>query len=111
MKYLNCFFAICLMLIITSGCEMEQIIPGTGITDDIFNVDAKKGAKAKENPLKVTGSVELIWKGADKGSNKGNKPEELLTFLDIDAIEGTVNKEAKGEIVYTVLETDLSPHR
>ena len=62
------------MLIITSGCDMEQIIPGTGITDDIFNVDAKKGAKAKENPLKVTGSVELIWKGADKGSNKGNKP-------------------------------------
>ena len=111
MKLLKTFSAICLMLIISSGCDMEQIIPGTGLTDDMFNVDAKKGAKAKENPLKVTGSVELLWKGADKGSKKGNKPEELLTFLDIVAIEGTVNKDPKGEIVYTVLETDLSLHR
>ncbi len=51
MKHLLHFFIICLMLIITSGCDMEQIIPRTGITDDIFNLDAKKGAKDKGNPL------------------------------------------------------------
>ena len=109
MRYLNLIFVIFLTLILTSACDEDQIIPGTGMTDELYSLDAKKGAK--ENPLKATGSVELTWKGADKGSNKGNKPEELLTFLDVVAIEGTVNKDPKGEIVYTVLETDLSLHR
>lgn len=111
MKYLNHFFAICLMLCISMGCDMEQIIPWTGITDESRSLDARKSSKADANPLKATGSVELKWKGVDKGSNKGNKPEDLLTFLDIVAIEGTAYKDAIGEIVFTVLETDLSPHR
>ena len=111
MKNLKIFSAICLMLIITSACEEGQIIPGTGLTDEIFNMGAKKGAKVNQKPLKVTGSVELTWKGADKGSDKGNKPEDLLTFLDINAHEGPDQKNPKGEIVFTVLETDYTPHR
>lgn len=109
MKNLNYFSAIILMLVITSACDMEQIIPGTGLTDDIYFEDARKAAKG--NALKVTGSVELIWKGGTKGSDKGNKPEELLTFLDISAHGRTASKDPKGEIVYTVLEPDYSLHR
>lgn len=111
MKALKFFSAICLILIITSGCEEDRLIPGSGLTDEIFNVDAKKGAKAHQKILKVTGSVELTWKGGSKGSDKGNKPEDLLTFLDLNAHEGTDQKDPKGEIVYTVLETDYSLHR
>jgi len=111
MKNLKLFLATCLMLILTYSCDEEQIIPGTGITDEILSMDARKGASVKQNPLKVTGSVELIWKGKDKGSDSGNKPEELLAFLDLSAFEGTGNKDPKGDIVYTVLETDLSLHR
>jgi hypothetical protein len=111
MKALKFFSAICLMLLITSGCEEDRIIPGSGLTDEIFNADAKKGAKANQKPLKVTGSVDLTWKGADKGSDKGNKPEDLLTFLDLNAIEGIDQKNPTGEIVYTVLEADYTLHR
>jgi len=111
MKTLKLFSAICLMLIITSACDESQIIPGTGLTDEVFNMDAKKGAKVKQKALKVTGSVDLTWKGGDKGSDKGNKPGDLLTFLDIYAHEGTDQEDPKGEIMYTVLETDYSLHR
>ncbi len=108
MKCFSYFLAICLILISTA-CDKEQIIPGTGITDDLYGPDIRKSAKV--NPNKVTGSVELFWKGGDKGSNKGNKPEELLTFLEIVAIEGTDTKDPKGEILYRVLEPDFSIHR
>lgn len=98
-----------MMACIALGCEEDRIIPGTGLSVEPFPADARKSAGIKS--MKVTGTVEVNWKGADKGSNMGNKPEELLAFLDINAIESTDRKEARGEIVYTVYQTDFSLHR
>jgi len=97
------------MACLALGCEEDRIIPGTGLSEEWPTEDARKHAGIKSQ--KVTGSVEVVWKGAEKGSDMGNKPEELLAFLDINAIEGIGNKEPKGEIVYTVLRTDSSLHR
>jgi len=109
MKKVTFYLAICMLIMITAGCDEDQIIPGTGTTDEFIQMDARKGAKIQ--PMKITGFVELVWKGENKGGDMGNKPDELRTFMDITAIEGTANINPRGELVFTVLETDLSPHR
>lgn len=100
---------IALMACAALGCEEDSIIPGTGLSDELASADARKRAGTKSR--KVTGSVEVAWKGAEKGNGMGNKPEELLAFLDITAMEATDSKGTKGEIVYTVFQTDGSLHR
>lgn len=108
MKNILFYLAACMMFFII-GCDEQTIIPGTGIEDELILKDARKGAPV--NPMKITGFVEVVWKGGEKGSDMGNKPEELRTFMDITAIEGTGNKEPRGELVFTVLKTDLTLHR
>jgi len=103
------YLAICMFIMITAGCDENQIIPGTGTSDEFIQMDARKGAKIQ--PMMITGFVELVWKGENKGGDMGNKPDELRTFMDITAIEGTASKDPRGELLFTVLETDLSPHR
>lgn len=103
--------AIILALFVSVSCEKETIFPGTGITDVRSGEDARKASSNYDNPFKITGTVELVWKGGTKGSDMGNKPEELLTFMEITAIGGTDIHDVRGELVYTVLETDLSLHR
>ena len=94
---------------VTAGCDEDQIIPGIATSDELIQKDARKGARI--SPMKITGFVELIWKGEDMGGDMGNKPDELRTFMDISAIEGTAWQDPRGELVFTVLEMDLSPHR
>ena len=36
------------MFIIISSCDEDQIIPGTGISDELLIADAKKAANAKK---------------------------------------------------------------
>ena len=114
MKLLRSISVMILVVIVFSGCEKEQISPETDILGELTNVDIRTyngNISTNQKPLKITGLVEVIWKGGKKGSDMGNKPENLLAFVDIFAKEGTVDKDPKGEIVYRVLETDFSLHR
>lgn len=61
--------------------------------------------------LKATGSVEIQWKGAGKGSDAGNKPETLLPFFELNAHMDDGIQGAKGEMVYQVLTEDSLLHR
>jgi len=109
MKPMRILSAIILLIIGTTACEKEQILPETLMADQSAVL---KGAAAKNNQgHKATGSVELIWKGADKGSDKGNKPEDLQVYFDFNALEGNGVKAPKGKLVYRVLEADASLHR
>lgn len=104
-------YVIVLLITFCIGCEKEQILPDAITTENLsLKTQTLKGAK-KQKAAKITGSVELLWKGGAKGSDKGNKPENLLAFIDLNAHEAAKGKGPKGEIVYRVLETDLSLHR
>ena len=97
------------MFVAISGCNKEDILPDSLLADQFSGL---KGAKIKNvMPPKATGSVELIWKGADKGGDKGKKPDDLLVFFDLNAHQGDEENNPKGEMVYTVLEIDSSLHR
>jgi hypothetical protein len=96
-----------LLILGITGCELDDL----QVTDnDVQDQSLLKSVKTGET-LKATGFIELLWKGKEKGGDKGNKPEDLLTFLDFNAHEGTRQKSAKGEIIFQVLETDYSLHR
>ena len=113
MKPLKTLSAVLLLIIVTASCE-KQLMPDADMIDSIVDLnyqDLQAKASVKSALYKATGSVELIWKGADKGGDMGNKPEDLLAFLNFDAHEGNNKKAPKGEIVYQVLETDFSLHR
>ena len=114
MKALIILSAFLLMIMGINACEKDHVLPDAleslenGILKGAESIQAT--AKSKYSP-RATGFVELIWKGASKGSNKGNKPEDLQIFFDLDAHEGTDFKSPKGEIIYTVLNSDASLHR
>ena len=112
MKPINATLAILLMVIGLTSCDKENIYTDSGI--DNLNYQSQNGLKAKKNDLKkATGSIELLWKGKDKGkgSEMGNKPEDLRVFFEFNAHEGNASKPPKGEIVYRVTEPDYSLHR
>ena len=113
MKTVKLLSTVLLCSIVLFGCENNPISPQEGMLDGDLNYqlssiekNANKGIK-----FKATGFVEIEWKGAAKGGEMGNKPEALLTFFDFNASKKDDNAEARGEIAYLVLETDLSPHR
>ena len=110
MKPVRTLSAIILLILGTTACEKEQIMPDTLMADQSSIL---KGAASKKNISghKATGSVELMWKGATKGSDKGNKPDDLQVFFEFNAHEGNSAKAAKGELVFRVLEADASMHR
>jgi hypothetical protein len=72
---------------------------------------SSKTSKKGGNLPMATGSVEFLWKGGDKGSDMGNKPENLLAFFRFNANAGSTDKAPKGEIVYLVTYPDLTLHR
>ena len=90
-----------------SACEKDLVSPNLGVLDD----EATYKSSQKGFLYNATGSVEIEWKGANKGGDKGNKPDALLTFFDFNAKQKDLGSEAKGEMVYLVLESDFSPHR
>ena len=109
MKPLKTLSAILLLMIGITGCEKELILTDSSMADQTGTL---KGAKIKMvEKFKATGSVELKWKGADKGADKGKKPEDLLVFFHLNAHQDYDFKDPKGELVYTVLEIDSTLHR
>lgn len=96
-----------ILIIGITGCELDDL----NVMDNDVQEQAFLKAATTGETLLATGFVELLWKGREKGSDKGNKPEDLLTFLDFNAHEGIRQKSAKGEIIFQVLETDYSLHR
>ena len=102
-----------ILIALFSACETEQVLPDTGMSEDLFTLKSSSSQKSSTNGFlyNATGSVEIEWKGGNKGRENGNKPDALLTFFDIDAKQKDISSEAKGELVYLVLETDMSPHR
>jgi len=109
MKPMRTLSAIILLIVGTTACEKEQILPDSATAEQSGIL---KGAASKnKSGHKATGSVELIWKGATKGSDKGNKPDDLQVFFEFNAHEGKSGNAPKGELVYRVLEADASLHR
>ena len=109
MKPVRTLSAIILLIVGTTACEKEQILPDAQM--DAQSGILKGAASKNKKGHKATGSVELMWKGASKGSDKGNKPDDLLVFFEFNAHEGNDTKDPKGELVYRVLEADASLHR
>jgi len=86
-------------------------MPDNGTLNNPVDLNYQEFNTKKSTIQKVTGSVELIWKGASKGGDMGNKPDNLLAYFNFNAHEGNDKKRPKGELVYQVLETDFSFHR
>jgi hypothetical protein len=107
MKPVRTLSAILLMIVGTTACDKEQILPDTLMADQASML---KGAKIQYSH-RATGSMELIWKGATKGGDMGNKPDNLLVFFEFNAHERKGVNPPKGELVYRVLEADASLHR
>jgi hypothetical protein len=108
MKKFKSTLLIFLIVIGLTNCNEElgtsDFVPANDFEISFSN---KKGMKIK----KATGSVEIVWKGGQKGSDMGNKPENLRAFFDFNAHEGNDEIAPKGEIVYTVTDDFLTPHR
>ena len=114
MKPVRLLSAILLFIIGTSGCDKELMMPDTSMADEISYLKGAKSNKGNSGDNKVrkaTGSVELEWKGAEKGGDKGNKPDDLLVFFEVSAHEGNDVIPPKGELIYRVLESDFTLHR
>ena len=69
----------------------------------------KVNSKIKQS--KVTGLVQIVWKGGGKSMDKGNQPEEMLAFAGFEGFEATDRKSVKGSFVYQVVKPDFSVHR
>jgi len=110
MKTLKTFIVILAIFCGITSCEKGGTFPEFNIPDgnDYLSKDI---LKVRVNLPMATGSVEFLWKGADKGSDMGNKPENLLAFFSFNAHEGNSAKAPKGEIIYQVTKPDLTPHR
>jgi hypothetical protein len=109
MKAVRLLSALFVWIILASACEKEQILPDARMADQSATL---KGAPDKSIiSLQATGSLELIWKGATKGSDAGNKPDELQVFFEFDAHEGKDGRAPKGEVVYWVLDANDVLHR
>lgn len=99
-----------LILMITGLISCEIFDPASDsalLNDQIVTLKGKPGY----DTYKTTGFVEVLWKGADKGGNMGNKPDSLLCFLEFNAHEASIINPAKGEIAYRVLQPDSTLHR
>ncbi len=112
MKAVKLLFVVAFITFI-SGCEKDQVSTDVGMPEDSATYKSSSSEKSSSNKIlyKATGSVEIEWKGAGKGGENGNKPDDLLTFFDFNASQKADNAEAKGEMTYLVLGTDFSPHR
>lgn len=112
MKTLKASLVVFLMLFGTIGCVEEFDLQGDYSSNDVY---LKKADIAK----KLTGSVEIIWKGGKKGndmggemsSEMGNQPENRRAFFEFNAHEATDKSLAKGEVVFYVTAEDLTVHR
>lgn len=110
MKHLKATLLIFLLLTGMSACQKDE----TGLSLDYSMGTDQPGLNSAGIAAKLpkaTGSVEFLWKGAEKGSDMGNKPEALRAFFSFDAHEGYSITSPRGEIIYTVTYPDLSPHR
>lgn len=108
MKKTRTILIIILAIFITTSCEKDP----AGFDMDSLQPDLKKSLKVKPHtPSIATGSVEIAWKGGLKGGTMGNKPENLMAFFEFNAHEASAYKEAKGEIIYTVMKMDTTLHR
>lgn len=100
------------LIILISGCELDTASPDAGLFDELTAVEKSSASKTPKGMLyKATGFVEIVWKGADKGSDMGNKPDALLAFMDISALQKNATSAPVGELTYLVLNTDLTLHR
>lgn len=110
MKQLKTIFVILFLIIGITGCEMNETDLLTELSGGLdtygSNMSLVKGSMPK-----ATGSVEFLWKGGDKGSDMGNKPENLLAFFTFDAHERINPALPMGEILYQVKWPDLTLHR
>ena len=104
MKTLQKLTILLLAVFLVTACSKDAPSPYSVTQSD-------EAFKANEKAGKVTGSLEIEWKGAEKGSDAGNKPEDLQAFIDFNAHEASGDSEAKGKVVYTVQNPDLTPHR
>ncbi len=135
MKKLKFLSVIMVLIFGLISCENEQISPEDSLFNDQETLKCKSFTMIKGK--KATGFVQVTWKGQEKGSEKGNKPDSLLMFMAFNAHEesiyldnwqsehrggGNVNyyarkhggnnyKDAKGKITLSVLNVDYTPHR
>jgi hypothetical protein len=100
------------ILAVLCGCMEENISPLTdlgatfGEASDLYS----DKAKSKIIQSKVTGLVQIVWKGG-KGMDNGNQPEEMLAFAGFEGFQGTNQKEVKGNFIYQVTTLDTTVHR
>ena len=108
MKTSKSLLLIFLIAFLVTGCHEEfsntELMP---LGDTQIMVAPAKGKKVN----KATGSVEIIWKGGEKGGDMGNKPENLRAFFEFDAIETNSITGAKGNVIFRVTSEDLTIHR
>jgi len=99
---------VALSMVFFVRCSDEQIAPELGVLNSgTPDLGVLKSGKAD----KATGSLELEWKGGKKGSDQGNQPEDLLTYIEFNAKGATTNNGPKGEVVYSVKNPDMTLHR
>jgi len=113
MKNIQKILIIGFILSVVSGCMDENISPlkeVESITGDITSFSPDKINLKIGKSAKITGLVQLEWKGG-KGMDNGNKPEEMLAFAGFEGFEVTDRKPVKGTFVYQVMKPDLTAHR
>lgn len=101
-----------LLLSVFSGCVEEEISPLTDLQKMYGNEITLSSEKTvnKEKQSKVTGLVQIIWKGG-KGVVNGDQQEAMLAFAGFEAFEGTDPETVKGTFIYQVATTDFIVHR
>ena len=98
------------ILAVICGCMEENVSPLTELDASFGDAaDLKINSKIKQS--KVTGLVQIVWKGGGKSMDNGNQPEEMLAFAGFEGFEAMDRKMVKGSFVYQVVKPDLSIHR
>lgn len=113
MKTFSKIFTISILLTFTIGCMEENISPLSDL-ESIYGEATSLSTKTVKGKLgkqtKITGMVQIEWKGGN-GGDKGNQPEEMLAFAGFEGFEATDRKSVKGSFVYQVVKPDLTVHR
>lgn len=110
MKLFKKILTISLFLIAFTGCDKLNLQLEDEILKDGENFKSLN-VHTPDKFYEAFASVEIVWKGGEKGSEMGNQPEDLRAFFEMEAYIGIDDFIPGGEVVYKVTKPDASLHR